>query len=50
MDFDENESVWFKANVELMISSLTLKDDEWAERGLPAPYHSSCRHWRVQHL
>ena len=33
MDFDEHESDWFKANVELMISR--LKDDEWAEQGLP---------------
>ena len=33
MDFDEHESDWFKANVELMISR--LKDDEWAKRGLP---------------
>ena len=32
MDFDEQESDWFKANVELMISR--LKDDERAERGL----------------
>ena len=37
-----------KANVELMISSLRLKDDEWEELGLPAPYHSSGRHLRVQ--
>ena len=33
MDFDEYESDWFKATVELMISR--LKDDEWAELGLP---------------
>ena len=33
VDFDEQESDWFKANVELMISR--LKDDERAERGLP---------------
>ena len=29
VDFDEQESDWFKANVELMISR--LKDDERAE-------------------
>ena len=35
MDFDEHESDWFKANVELMISR--LKNDDWAELGLPGP-------------
>ena len=33
MDFDEHESDWSKANVELMI--LRLKNDEWADRRLP---------------